>query len=444
SFAYTGNLRQGGVPCCDGTDFSYPENNMQSADFFFNIANGERPWIAACGRDGYGLVQTSTSLLRGRKLFVWGMGRGGRKWQEFLSDPGKAYIEIQAGLARTQLEHLPMPPQTEWAWTEAYGPLYVKPASVHSKDWKEVRKSTESAIESLIAGRRLQEQDRQASAYASRSPAEMLQYGSGWGALERLRRESAGERPFHDSGMIFPDASLGSEQEPWLHLSRKGTMKRPENDNAPVSFMVQPEWSDALEVSLKKENGAHWLSLLHAGIMRFHAGKHKLARQAWKESLKFRRTPWALRNLAILEGLSGKHGKAAELMEEAFRMRPDVKDLAVECAASMIKAGQPRRWLELIPFMPAKLRLTGRLRLLEAKAALDSGELLITGKILSERLVVDDLQECERSLSDIWIEYHKQRIAKEESIPLDGSLHARVVREFVVPEELDFRMSPAK
>ncbi|MDD5598550.1 MAG: DUF5107 domain-containing protein, partial [Victivallaceae bacterium] len=79
SFAYTGNLRQGGVPCCDGTDFSYPENNMQSADFFFNMANGERPWIAACGRDGYGLVQTSTSLLRGRKLFVWGMGRGGRK-----------------------------------------------------------------------------------------------------------------------------------------------------------------------------------------------------------------------------------------------------------------------------------------------------------------------------------------------------------------------------
>ena len=37
--------------------------------------------------------------------------------------PGDEYLEIQAGLARTQLEHLPMPARASWSWVEAYGLL---------------------------------------------------------------------------------------------------------------------------------------------------------------------------------------------------------------------------------------------------------------------------------------------------------------------------------
>jgi hypothetical protein len=55
-----------------------------------------------------------------RVLFVWGSGPGGRAWQRFLSVPGKPYLEIQAGLARTRMEQLPLAPRTEWSWLEAY------------------------------------------------------------------------------------------------------------------------------------------------------------------------------------------------------------------------------------------------------------------------------------------------------------------------------------
>jgi hypothetical protein len=72
--------------------------------------------------------------LKGRKLFLWGTGTGGRNWQEWLSEPGHPYIEIQAGLARTQLEHLPMPAQTEWAWLEGYGLMEGDPAKIHGQD----------------------------------------------------------------------------------------------------------------------------------------------------------------------------------------------------------------------------------------------------------------------------------------------------------------------
>ena len=88
----------------DGTlDVTYPANLKKSADFFFRISPERRKFIAALAQDGCGLVQTSTSLLKGRKEFVWGTHSGGNRWQAFLSDGSKSYLEIQAGLAHTCL-----------------------------------------------------------------------------------------------------------------------------------------------------------------------------------------------------------------------------------------------------------------------------------------------------------------------------------------------------
>ena len=81
--------------------------------------------------DGRGLMQTSTAQLRGRKLFLWGTAAGGRHWQEWLCGPGSRYLEIQAGLATTQLEHLRLDASAEISWAEAYAPIQAPPAAVH-------------------------------------------------------------------------------------------------------------------------------------------------------------------------------------------------------------------------------------------------------------------------------------------------------------------------
>ncbi len=85
------------------TDISRTTQIGQAMDFFFDLPEKQRRWISALDDHGYGLVQASTDALQGRKLFVWGNGVGGRNWQTFLSQPGSAYLEIQAGLAHTQL-----------------------------------------------------------------------------------------------------------------------------------------------------------------------------------------------------------------------------------------------------------------------------------------------------------------------------------------------------
>ncbi len=112
--SYEGMVRLLPVPVFDGTDLTYPAGQRASSDYFYCIDDGRRPWIASLDRDGRGLVQVSTSRLRGRKMFQWGGHPGGRRWQEFLSPGGQPYIEIQAGLARTQSECLPMPSGPGW------------------------------------------------------------------------------------------------------------------------------------------------------------------------------------------------------------------------------------------------------------------------------------------------------------------------------------------
>ncbi|MGW9368151.1 DUF5107 domain-containing protein, partial [Streptomyces albidoflavus] len=110
-FGYERRLRRVPFPHHDGADRSHPAHSPHPADYFHEPRDPTaRPWIAALSGDGHGLVQTSTGELPGRKLFVWGSGPGGRRWQEWLTEPGTGgYAEIQAGLARTQLEHVPLP-----------------------------------------------------------------------------------------------------------------------------------------------------------------------------------------------------------------------------------------------------------------------------------------------------------------------------------------------
>ena len=126
---YDGSIARVDIPFADdpAADVSYPLPAQRAADYFFQVPSERRPWIAAVQADGRGLVQTSTAQLRGRKLFCWGTAAGGRHWQEWLCGPGSRYLEIQAGLATTQLEHLRLEAKAEISWAEAYAPIEAAP-----------------------------------------------------------------------------------------------------------------------------------------------------------------------------------------------------------------------------------------------------------------------------------------------------------------------------
>jgi tetratricopeptide (TPR) repeat protein len=441
SYGYEGEgLRVIPVPNYAGQDITYPIRSQRSIDYFFHVPDGLYPWITALDGQGRGLIQISTQRLKGRKLFLWGNGSGGRTWQTWLSEPGNSYIEIQAGLARTQLEHLAMPAHTEWAWMVGYGLMEAQPAITHGDDWSTAQGEVKERLEQIMTQADFEAEFEQAKTYADRPPRELLFRGSGWGALERLRREKAGEPPFCPEGLIFDGNSLSEPQAPWLHLLKNGCFPSLDSDSGPGGYLVQPEWRLLLEESLGMEHCSSWLPWFHLGVMRHYAGDQEGAKRAWQQSLENKKTAWALRNLAIL-ALEQKHvDEAARLYNEAHRLLPSLLPLTIELGQALLVAGRSQEWLDLLADLAEPDQFSGRIRLLKAQAALAQNDFDQVEQLLTAPLVVDDMREGELSLSQLWFDLHVGRLSAAEAVPIDDALRMRVRLEFPLPKELDFRM----
>lgn len=128
--AYTfadGAVTKVSLPFVGGIDVTEYKKIEKSTDYFFEIPEKSPKYIANVDRTGYGLLHVSTARLKSRKLFSWGNSDGSDRWQEFLTDKAGRYIEIQAGLGKTQYGCLPMAPHTAWEWMEQYGAVQISP-----------------------------------------------------------------------------------------------------------------------------------------------------------------------------------------------------------------------------------------------------------------------------------------------------------------------------
>ncbi|MFC4496225.1 DUF5107 domain-containing protein [Streptomyces ovatisporus] len=428
-FAYERRLRRIPVPEWDGADRSYPLGSEFPADYFYEIPAPSRKWIASLDAQGTGLVQTSTSLLRGRKLFAWGHGPGGRRWQEWLTEPGTGgYAEIQAGLARTQLEHVPLEAGQEFAWLEAYGPLAADPAAVHGRDWAAARAHTESRLEEVLPRA---EVDAAYEAWRRCADSEphggLLAAGSGWGALEVARGG------YSLPGTPFPEETLGDEQRPWLELLTKGRFADDPGPGAaaaagvPVPSLVSEAWRAQLECA---PSGP--LTDYHLGVAQWHAGDRAQAVRSWERSVAAAPTPWALRCLAFADAhephVRGRLPRAADrwlsAVESAVSSAAPPVVLAAlvrEAVPVLLAAGRTAQARDVLDQLPPDTRARGRYRLLRAQVLSAEGKKAAAREVFEAGFEVDDLREGDEVLSETW--------AALSDEPL--------------PERYDFRMRPA-
>jgi hypothetical protein len=393
---YPNRLRVANVPDDGQGDVTYPARHGEAADFFFDIPLEQRPWIAAVGGDGYGIVHVSTRELRGRKLFVWGTGTGGQRWQEWLSHGrDEPYAEIQAGLAPTQFEHVVMPPRAQWSWTEAFGPVSVDAGRSHGAGWDDAVASVVAAIDGLVPPIQLDRWHRDATGAARRVPTEMLAIGSGWGALERLRRRAVGEEWFDDTGVPFPESTLGPEQKPWQVLLDAGALPDAPPTQAPASYVIGDDWESRIAHS-----PATWQTEYLIGTMAHARGDLDAATDRYRSSLQLAPNAWATRGLA--EAARGERSdESADFAVAAAAMAPDVSALAFEAASRLLEAGRSAEALRFVESLPAGA-LTPRLRLVEAFAAAAAGEVERARTVLLGGLDVPDLREGERSVDQLW------------------------------------------
>ena len=84
--------------------------------------------------------------------------------------------------------------------------------------------------------------------------------------------------------------------------------------------------------------------------------------------------------------------------------------------------------------------MNGRLRLLEAQAALLVGDLGVVEKFFEEGVLIADLREGESSITDLWFDYQAKKTSIEEDIPLEYDLLKQIKVQVPVPRNIDFRL----
>lgn len=414
---------------------TFPRRQPFAIDLYFVVPEGRRPWAAAVEGDGLGLVHVSSPRLFGRKMFVWGMNEGGRRWQEFLSEPGSAYLEIQGGLARTQSEYVPMPAGAVWSWLEALGPIELEPADAFG-EWDEAWRSADAAVERLLPASRFEEVEGGLARIQRQSPRCILHQASGWGYVEARRRELSGEPPMDVAEGMFLRDMVGPGERPWLQLLEEGSLPPRSASEDPGETIAGTAWKPWLERS--PQLGRQ--ELLHLGVIEHNANNLQEAIDLWNRANAEEPSAWAHRNLAVAHAELGQPGKAWEHYRRALALLPSEKSLAVEASSFLLDQGMADELAELAVGLDPAVRQIPRVRLALARGALHAGRLEEVGAFFASPFELHDLREGDNAVTDLWFDFQAAKIAAAEGVPVSKAHKEKARQGTPPPKGFDFRM----
>lgn len=420
------------TPMVDGVDLSYPANHEISVDHFYKIPEQSRKFEAYIRKDGKGVMHASTRRLKGRKMFVWGNSVGGSNWQKFLTNKEgekQPYLEIQAGLAPTQNESLPMPPQTVWEWLEAYGVVEMAPEKVHG-EWAQSRENVQNWLDAALPE---SEMDALlASTYtAATSRAKTVFSGHGWGALDNILKESMDEKPI---APYLDFGEIGRAQEVWLRFLQNGYLDEPDPSDKPTSYMVQDEWFDMLKQAVRNVDKHNWYAWYNLGICYFAKDLYEQSGEAFERSLSLRSSTWGYHGLANVRRVLGDDKNSAYMMAKALALNPDYLPLVKETMRFAYEAQEYPLILSVYNGLSEENKMDEKVRMYRAFGLAHMGCGEEAKAILMENggLLPVDLREGDDSLANEYI-FVEQEIGKKAGKMLPAE-------DIAVPAKIDFRM----
>ncbi len=440
------------------SDLSYPSLSDYSNEYFFQcdrvLANEKTfPWECAVYKDGYTFAEASTAPLIYRKMFCWGSGRGGRRWQKFLSCEEKRYLELQAGLAPTQLHTSVIPPNGTVDWVQGFSALLVEPEKVHGLSYMEAVRNVSSDVSTLFSGEKLQGTLQDIRQCSQRQVDKIVSAGSGWGALECKMRGNLNGEPA--PGFLFPLSSITEEQRFWnLLLDGIPVPKADDPWTAPASFMADLEWKEIL-LEAEKKFPENWLIPYHIGVIEYEAGNKTSAIGAWNRSRGIAQNSWVYRNLAFVYEEAGKRNTARAYYQRttffADLLYNGHGDLAIaeEYVSLLIKLHRSEEAALIINKYIDEFgikNLEGSLLDAAAVIAYRYGNDQLLSAIFAKEPA--RIREGNTTLIDLWIECEADKLVKREGQSKDQALKEikKSIAEGVLvpPAEIDFRMFTEK
>ena len=419
------------IPLVEGVDISRYTSIPSSTDYFFEIPKEDPKYIAHVDEKGYGLLHMSTDRLQSRKLFSWGKKQGGDHWQEFLTKDAGRYVEIQAGLGKTQYGCLPMGPHTVWEWMERYGAVQLEEDT--SASFEELRASmTESVARNPVYVE--MEAVLQKTKKLAKTPAELKVAGSGFGALKNREREACGEGPIsehldfdggrrHTITKYFDsdccEGTEGTSVDVWAEFLKSGVLFEPDVNSRPDLFLTGSTFFERLKESASGEGRENWYVHYHLGLLYFMKQHWGLAEKEFFHSLECAQNTWAYHGLASVYCIQGKKQETVKAISRGIAMRTSDVSYLKEGFRLLSLSGGWEEILRLYGDLESRLQADERLTFYRAMALHETGctekayELLVK----DGGMELPDIREGERSLGQLWSDIHKKRTGECGAVP---------------------------
>ena len=408
------------IPFVNGIDVTDYKKIPTSIDYFFHIPKEEPKYIANIAPDGYGLLQFSTPRLQGRKLFSWGNIDASDRWQEFLTEDAGRYVEIQAGLGKTQYGCIPMAPHTAWEWMECYGPAYSEEltAEIYDKSFEERKRYITDYLQKTQLIGKLEEELKKTKKMAL-TEAELITPGSGYGAF---RKEYA--RTGH-----LKFVKKTESMEKWEHFFETGELHCPDPETEPDAFWNGEEFLAYLKKTTLKPlapNYENWYAYYHLGILEFRKGNDKIAKEMYETSLKLQENAWALHGLACLSIHEGNKNLAALYAQRGMELKRHCLSYQKEGLKILSQCEAYRAILQQYAVMDEGMKSIGRVQYYYALGLVKTGRLEEADKLLNseEGIVVDDVREGEDSIQDLWEILNHELYGGKQILPFRYEFHA--------------------
>lgn len=408
AFTYRkGKILKVDVPIVNGVDITDYKKIPKSVDYFFDIPEDEPKYIANLDKGGYGLLHISTKRLKSRKLFSWGNGRASDHWQEFLTDKAGRYIEIQAGLGKTQYGCIPMAPHTTWEWIEQYGPVQMD--SRNMKDSHEERVKQMTALVLKNHSPKQLEQKLKETKELAKTRASLLLAGSGYGALRKRGKLSE-----------HLEFEISSESlRKWQSFFETGILHQPSVKEIPDDFLIDNENLKFLADTLEKENKGNWYAYYQAGVGYFCEEDYQNAEEALKMSWKTEKNPWACHALACTYLLTECMEQAEKWISRGLEMERNILSYIKDGFKILFFCKSYEKIIQFFERLSVDMQEVGRIKFYYISALHQLGEDQKAYDLMEENggLLLEDIREGEDSIAKLWSELYQNLYLEEKPIP---------------------------
>lgn len=401
------------IPVVNGIDITKYKQIPDQVDYFFNIPKESPKYIANINKNGYGLLQLSTSRLISRKLFSWGKNEASDNWQDFLTENAGHYVEIQAGLGKTQYGCIPMAPHTAWEWIELYGPVRTS-SNAASVDY-------ETALQEMnqIVEKHLQELDPEdllaSSKELAKKPAKLLYSGSGYGALENALRSHKGE-PALSNQLDF--GTLSSAYKEWVTFLDTGIFPQKSPEEIPYDFITDEIFIEKLKTTIHTINHENWYAFYQLGLYYLTKDKIELAAEYLITSTTLEPNPWAYHGLSALYLKNRNNNSAIECILKGYSMRKEDLTYLKETLKILLLAEGYEEIKTIYKTLPENFAKESRVFFDYLIALARTGQEKEVLRYLDDHhLVLDDLRECETSLGLLWEEVYEKVYGEKGVLP---------------------------